>query len=62
MHVNMQRLEIVDDLLKGWRHEGRFLELHVALRLHRLRRGLRDTTASGNTSDPFGGDAGWTRP
>jgi sugar diacid utilization regulator len=64
IHVNTlrQRLEIVDDLLKGWRHEGRFLELHVALRLHRLRRGLRETTASGNGSDPYGGDDGWTRP
>ncbi|MFD4838529.1 helix-turn-helix domain-containing protein [Achromobacter sp. NPDC058515] len=61
IHVNTlrQRLEIVDDLLKGWRHGGRFLELHVALRLHRLRRGLRDAAATGNTNDPSGGEAGW---
>ncbi|GAB3080620.1 hypothetical protein GCM10027287_16800 [Bordetella muralis] len=44
IHVNTlrQRLEIVDDLLTGWRREGRFLELHVALRLHSLRRELRN--------------------
>lgn len=43
IHVNTlrQRLEIVDNLLTGWRREGRFLELHVALRLHSLQRGLR---------------------
>ena len=58
IHVNTlrQRLEVVDDLLKGWRDDGRFLELHVALRLHRLRRGLRDTRASGDTGEPAGGD------
>lgn len=60
IHVNTlrQRLEIVDDLLQGWRQDGRFLELHVALRLHRLRRGLRDTATTGNVHAPFGGDAG----
>lgn len=64
IHVNTlrQRLEAVDDLLKDWRHEGRFLELHVALRLHKLRKGLRDTAASGNSNDPFGADAGWVQP
>jgi len=64
IHVNTlrQRLEAVDDLLKGWRQEGRFLELHVALRLHKLRKGLRDTAASGTTNDPLGADAGWVQP
>ncbi|WP_146039320.1 MULTISPECIES: GAF domain-containing protein [unclassified Variovorax] len=39
IHVNTlrQRLESVDNLLKDWRQDGRFLELHVALRMHRLR-------------------------
>lgn len=43
IHVNTlrQRLETVDDLLKGWRQDGRFLELHVALRLQSLRSGLQ---------------------
>lgn len=40
IHVNTlrQRLESIDDLLQGWRQGGRFLELHVALRMHMLRR------------------------
>ncbi len=58
IHVNTlrQRLEVVDDLLKGWRDGGRFLELHVALRLHRLRRGLRDTKAGAAPAEPTGND------
>ncbi|WP_162581976.1 helix-turn-helix domain-containing protein [Variovorax sp. PBS-H4] len=54
IHVNTlrQRLESVDNLLKGWRQDGRFLELHVALRMHTLRRtvdaqALMGTAASG---------------
>ena len=43
IHVNTlrQRLETIDDLLSGWRHGGRFLELHVALRMYRLRSHLQ---------------------
>ncbi|ALM82363.1 GAF domain-containing protein [Bordetella sp. N] len=43
IHVNTlrQRLEVVDGLLDSWRDGGRFLELHVALRLHTLRKGLQ---------------------
>jgi sugar diacid utilization regulator len=42
IHVNTlrQRLDTVDTLLDGWRQGGRALELHVALRLHMLRRTL----------------------
>ncbi|MDR5769846.1 helix-turn-helix domain-containing protein [Caballeronia sp. LZ028] len=42
VHVNTlrQRLDAVDGLLPGWREGGRFLELHVALRLHTLRKGM----------------------
>lgn len=40
IHVNTlrQRLESIDNLLSDWRQGGRFLELHVALRMHMLRR------------------------
>lgn len=50
IHVNTlrQRMEAIDDLLGAWRQEGRFLELHVALRLHTLRRGLHGSIAEGN--------------
>ncbi|EHK68050.1 hypothetical protein KYC_02219 [Achromobacter arsenitoxydans SY8] len=60
IHVNTlrQRLETVDGMLSGWREEGRFLELHVALRLHRLRRGLPGSTADGNAKEANGADAG----
>ena len=46
IHVNTlrQRLETVDTLIDGWRQGGRALELHVALRLHTLRRTLHGTT------------------
>jgi GAF domain-containing protein/sugar diacid utilization regulator len=39
VHVNTlrQRLESIDNLLSDWRQGGRFLELHVALRMHMLR-------------------------
>ncbi|HET8596258.1 MAG TPA: GAF domain-containing protein [Castellaniella sp.] len=39
LHINTlrQRLESVDALLAGWRDAGRALEIHVALRLWRLR-------------------------
>jgi sugar diacid utilization regulator len=39
IHVNTlrQRLESIDNLLSDWRQGGRFLELHVALRMHMLR-------------------------
>jgi sugar diacid utilization regulator len=45
IHVNTlrQRLETVDTLLDGWRQGGRSLELHVALRLHMLRKSLHAT-------------------
>jgi len=54
IHVNTlrQRLELVDGLLENWRDDGRFLELHVALRLHRLRRGLQGAGDSGLTDAP----------
>jgi hypothetical protein len=39
LHVNTlrQRLDAVDGCLPGWREAGRALEVHVALRLWRLR-------------------------
>lgn len=39
IHVNTlrQRLESVDALIGNWREGGRALELHLALRMHRLR-------------------------
>lgn len=42
IHINTlrQRLEAIDDLLGDWRHGGRALELHMALRIHRLQQGL----------------------
>jgi sugar diacid utilization regulator len=42
VHINTlrQRLEVVDTLLGDWRSAGRALELHMALRIHHLRRGL----------------------
>ena len=51
IHVNTlrQRLEAIDELLKGWRQGGRFLELHVALRMHMLRRGLPVSTSGASS-------------
>jgi DNA-binding PucR family transcriptional regulator len=42
IHINTlrQRLESIDALLGDWRSGGRALELHMALRLQKLRRGL----------------------
>lgn len=39
IHVNTlrQRLESINQLLDGWQEDGRVLEIHVALRLQRLR-------------------------
>ncbi|CAM5198432.1 hypothetical protein CDEN61S_00751 [Castellaniella denitrificans] len=39
LHINTlrQRLEAIDALLEGWRDAGRALEVHMALRLWRLR-------------------------
>ena len=40
IHINTlrQRLETIDALLGDWRHGGRALELHMALRIHALQR------------------------
>ncbi|WP_158601986.1 helix-turn-helix domain-containing protein [Pararobbsia silviterrae] len=48
IHVNTlrQRLESIDPLLKDWRLSGRFLEVHVALRMQML----RDSVQFGNAS------------
>ncbi len=53
LHINTlrQRLEAVDALLTGWREAGRALDIHVALRLWRLRDpqwfAVRDEAAGG---------------
>ncbi|MFM9926253.1 GAF domain-containing protein [Variovorax sp. H27-G14] len=49
IHVNTlrQRLESVDGLLKNWRVGGRSLELHVALRMHMLRRKVQAQALTG---------------
>ncbi|MGO4392795.1 helix-turn-helix domain-containing protein [Variovorax sp. M-6] len=52
IHVNTlrQRLESVDNLLKDWRQDGRFLELHVALRMHMLRRTVHSQALLGSVT------------
>ena len=52
IHVNTlrQRLEAIDTLLKDWRLDGRFLELHVALRMHRLRRTVHPQALGGSVA------------
>lgn len=46
IHINTlrQRLESIDTLLGDWRNGGRALELHMALRIHKLQRGLGATS------------------
>jgi sugar diacid utilization regulator len=53
IHVNTlrQRLDTIDTLLDGWRQGGRSLELHVALRLHMLRRCLPGSMPAGTPKD-----------
>jgi sugar diacid utilization regulator len=53
IHVNTlrQRLETIDELLAGWRQGGRFLELHVALRMHMLRQGVQALAPRRGTAD-----------
>ena len=53
IHVNTlrQRLESVDNLLKDWRQDGRFLELHVALRMHMLRRTVHSQALLGSVAN-----------
>lgn len=52
IHVNTlrQRLEAIDNLLKNWRAGGRALELHVALRLHLLRRTVHSQALPGGAA------------
>ncbi|SEK17293.1 MULTISPECIES: GAF domain-containing protein [unclassified Variovorax] len=52
IHVNTlrQRLEAIDNLLKDWRLGGRFLELHVALRMHMLRRKVHSQAPGGSAA------------
>jgi len=52
IHVNTlrQRLEAIDNLLKDWRLGGRFLELHVALRMHLLRRKVHPQALLGSVT------------
>lgn len=52
IHVNTlrQRLESIDNLLKDWRTGGRFLELHVALRMHMLRRKVHSQALIGGVA------------
>lgn len=66
LHINTlrQRLEAVDALLEGWRDAGRALEVHMALRLWRLRDphrffepGEALAAASGASRDRRGGRA-----
>jgi len=45
-----QRREAINTLLKDWRLDGRFLELHVALRMHRLRRTVHPQALGGSLS------------
>ena len=54
LHINTlrQRLEAVDALLAGWRDAGRALEVHVALRLWRLRDPQRFTVSTEPAADP----------
>jgi DNA-binding PucR family transcriptional regulator len=54
LHINTlrQRLEAVDALLVGWRDAGRALEVHVALRLWRLRDPQRFTVPTEPAADP----------
>jgi sugar diacid utilization regulator len=60
IHVNTlrQRLDTVDSLLDGWRQGGRALELHVALRLHMLRRRLHGSMTAAVPKDAPGTEPG----
>lgn len=48
IHINTlrQRLESIDSLLGDWRSGGRALELHMALRVHKLQRSLTGDVGS----------------